>query len=170
MLLLLLLLLLCVLIALGGAQSPRPRFWHLAIADCDKEDDLRVRLHVYMHFRQDSGTWNEEFSFEERGLLSMYIVFSVIWSLITIPVFFSGYVLWRRDQYFFVCDALVALLHCCCALVHQRPVLMRVVRIEGDSIGSSFDWILCRVVVWIFGALLGVCCQWCWCSRTACLW
>jgi len=59
-------------------------------------------MYVDMRFTQNMGAFNREFSFEEQGLLPMYIVFSVLWTLLVVPVFYSGYVLWRKGQYVLV--------------------------------------------------------------------
>jgi GPR180/TMEM145, transmembrane domain len=71
----------------------RPHYWYVAVSRCS---NATLELNYEMHFENPGMGWDTEFSCEEQGLLTMYIVFFVVWLLIAGAQAYATYALHRR--------------------------------------------------------------------------
>jgi len=61
-------------------QRLRPRFWFLALANCDHPESLRD-IEYEIHFlNSQQSSWEVEFGSNERGLNTLYLVFGLLYT------------------------------------------------------------------------------------------
>jgi hypothetical protein len=59
------------------AQYARPRWWYAVAADCSDSSDLDLTFNL--HFLNPGNEMNREFSFDEQGLLIMYLIYFIFY-------------------------------------------------------------------------------------------
>jgi len=68
-------------------ETQRPHFWYAAIVNCKKPDfKIKIKTHAW---QSAMGKWSEEFSYNEKGLNSMYLVFLLFYPLTLLLQFHS---------------------------------------------------------------------------------
>jgi len=78
----------------------RPHYWYAAASDCEKDDDTDMAMHVQLRWTQDTrNTWYKEFSYEDADLLTLYLVFAIIWGVGFWGVALCAFLLYRKEQW-----------------------------------------------------------------------
>ncbi|KAI6176859.1 Transmembrane protein [Aphelenchoides bicaudatus] len=79
--------------------SRRPRWWYLALANCDSSSGLYLEYSILMTNAQPSNRWFFHFSFDEFYVLPLSILFLVIELIILIITVVFTYLLRSRNMF-----------------------------------------------------------------------
>lgn len=74
----------------------RPRFWYVSLVNCDKPT-FTAQLNLQMTQGENMG--NSQFSYDEKGLLSLYIVGFVVWFITSFVQLYNSRNLWRANSF-----------------------------------------------------------------------
>eukprot|EP00494_Astrolonche_serrata_P024143 UN24401 len=73
-------------IRLYFSETTRPHFWYWALVNCDENTrDIGTKVSWDIHAWQgEDAAWTEEYSFNERGLNTLYLVFLILYPFVLV--------------------------------------------------------------------------------------
>jgi len=74
----------------------RPHYWFIVLISCSGE---HYEIGCDLHFQQYQDDWNQEFSYDDQGLLLMYILFFIFFMIGSSINLFSAYSLWQSKTF-----------------------------------------------------------------------
>jgi len=83
--------------SLGIRDNNGPLYWYLAVSNC--ESTLPVNLIYEITFLNPGGWWEQQFSFDEQGLLQMFITFFIIFTLGALFHGYTSFSLYQRNAF-----------------------------------------------------------------------
>jgi len=74
-------------IELHADETQRPHFWYFALVNCDKPSTkVDYTVHAWQSHER---WWSAEFSFNDRGLNTLYLVFAILYPILLLAHFHS---------------------------------------------------------------------------------
>jgi GPR180/TMEM145, transmembrane domain len=77
-------------------DNSRAHFWWFAAANCDDGSVFELTYDIHMQNAGD-GAWDREFSYDQQGVLTMYIVFLCVWTVGLAVEAYAAFTLWRKE-------------------------------------------------------------------------
>mmetsp|Transcript_34577 Transcript_34577/g.86880 ORF Transcript_34577/g.86880 Transcript_34577/m.86880 type:complete len:446 (-) Transcript_34577:864-2201(-) len=82
----------------GFHDNNRAHFWWFAAANCNPGTVFELTYDIHMQNSGD-GAWDREFSFDQQGVLTMYLVFLCVWTIGLAVEAYAAFALWRKDAW-----------------------------------------------------------------------
>jgi len=124
-------------------QVTRAYFWYAAVADCDSLSGIDI---IYQaQFINPGGIWDAQFSYDEQGVLQMYITFAIFYIILMLVHFWGVWQMTKDDSWHPIVRILTAalfseFLSCIMELIHYSIYVNDGIGALGmHSVGELLD-------------------------------